>query len=70
MAGCLKEQISAPKIASVGFPSEVIWSEIFCNGEYTKLYTIHSSGVVFKGVLECQVRNSLSARKWVIISKR
>ena len=73
MAGCLEEQISPPKIASVGFPSEIVWLVIFCNAEYTVLYcyigTIHPSGVVFKGVLECQIRNSLSARKWVIISK-
>ena len=60
---------SPPKIASVGFPSEIICLEIFCNAKYTILYTIHPSGVVFKGVLECQIRNSLSARKWVIISK-
>ena len=40
---------------------------IFCNAEYIYsmhyIGTIHPSGVVFKGVLECQIRNSLSARK-------
>ena len=36
---------------------------------HSTIGTIHPSGVVFKGVLECQIRNSLSARKWVIISK-
>ena len=32
---------------------------------YSTIGTIHPSGVVFKGVLECQIGNSLSARKWV-----
>ena len=41
----------------------------FWNGEYTILYTIHPSGVICKGVLQSQIRNSLSARKWIIISK-
>ena len=36
---------------------------------YSKVPTIHPSGVVFKGVLESQIRNNLSRRKWVIISK-
>ena len=63
------QQISPPKIASVGFPSEIVWLEIFCNEECTILNTIHPSGVVFKRVLECQTRNIFSARKWVIIPK-
>ena len=67
--GYLEQQISPPKIASLGFPSETVWLEIFCNEECTILNTTYPSGVVFKRVLECQIRNSLSARKWVIISK-
>ena len=73
----IEEQISPPEIASVGYPSEIIWLVMFCNAEYTvpillyryHPFCIHPSGVVFKGVLEFQIRNSLSARKWVIISK-
>ena len=30
---------------------------------YSTIGTIHPSGAAFKGVLECQIRNSLSARK-------
>ena len=67
--GYLEQQISPPKIASVGFSSEIVWLEIFCNEECAILNIIHPSGVVFKRVLECQIRISLSARKQVIIPK-
>ena len=61
--GYLEQQISPPKIVSVGFPSEIVWLDIFCNEECTILNTTHPSDVVFKRKLECQIRNSLSARK-------
>ena len=56
--GYIEQEISPPKIAPVGFPSEIVRLEIFCNEECTILNTIHASGVVFKRVLECQIRNS------------
>ena len=35
---------------------QIIWLEIFFNKEWSILYSIHSSGVVFRGMLQRQLR--------------
>ena len=40
-----------------------IWLEAFYNEEFSILYTIQSTGVVFMSVLECQLRKSFAHYK-------
>ena len=49
-------------ICWIAFRNYMIGDILQCRIHNT-IGTIHPSGVLFKGVLECQIRNSLSARK-------